>query len=240
MADPGRPGLGFFLWLPSSLTSETLMPGCRTWPRAGRGPRCRLRWRRDPLTGAQRPDPDRSQAAAGDPAGPDRADGEASVLPVRRANTWKRPRSRFPPSSPPRAVSAWAGPSWCPTSWRTPPTARSASTIPGGTSSTSTSSHQASSATPWRPCCATPGRPPIRSHGGLELHQRQLPAAVGCVAGASPPAIRPRRLRSDRSAPLVERSGAWPDGHSSYWTALVEQEQPTDPGGSAAPGGWPG
>ena len=154
-----------------------------------------------PADRSQRPDPHRSQAAAGDAAGPHRADREASLLPVRPASIWNRPRSRFPPSSPPRAVSAWAWPSSCPTSWPTPPTARSASTIPGGTSSIWTSSRRPSSATPWRPWSGTPGPcGDLDPAAAVELDQRQLPAALGCLARPSPPAVRARRVRPDRPA----------------------------------------
>ena len=61
--------------------------------------------------------------------------------------------------------------------------------------------------------------------GRVEFGQRQLPAALGRVAGPSAPAVRSRRLRPDRPAP-AGRAGQGLAGQArvSYWAALVDQE----------------
>ena len=213
------------------------MPACPTWPRAGRGPGCGYGGG-ETRDRSQRPDPDRGQAAAEYATGSQRADRAASLLPVRQRppGAGHVPVPRGANERGPRSRPGGGGPQ-CHgvrhSQRRRRVRQRAALPGPGRADPSSDRGR------PGRHGPTCPRGPPT-GPAAAWAPERQLPAALGCLAGAPPPAIRPRFPRPDGPAPPRRGRGRGRTDPNRPTGRHCSTRRQAGPGGSAAPAGWPG
>ena len=193
-----------------------------------------------PADGRQRPDPHRGEASATDPAGPDRTAAKPSLLPVRRRAPGdghrpvsRRAHGRGPhPPGPGRGGAQHHGVRHAQRGRHL----RSQPSLPrpGRTDAVPRRGRPGRHGPP-RPADPAPG-----PHGRVEFDQRQLPTALGLLAGPSAPSVLSRRLRPDRPAPAGREVQRVAPGRAGPTGPPWSTRRPAAPAGPGTSAGWRG